>query len=88
MVVLVSDAMRFEEIDCWGDVCEYRPGSHKTEHHGKQRVIFMGPEAQKVIKPFLCKVESGFIFRQVLGKPDPRFGAPFGDLTGRNPQRQ
>lgn len=36
-----------------GKVWEYIPGSHKTEHHGKSRVIFIGPRAQRILKPFL-----------------------------------
>ena len=31
----------------------YRPGSHKTEHHGRDRVIVLGPRAQKVLRPWL-----------------------------------
>ncbi len=32
---------------CW----VYRPGSHKTEHHGRERVIVIGPRAQEVLAP-------------------------------------
>jgi len=31
----------------------YRPGSHKTEHHGRDRVIVLGPRAQRVLRPWL-----------------------------------
>ncbi|MAE67540.1 MAG: recombinase XerD [Phycisphaeraceae bacterium] len=31
----------------------YRPASHKTDHHGHKRVIYLGPKAQQIIKPFL-----------------------------------
>jgi integrase len=31
----------------------YRPESHKTEHHGIERVVFLGPQAQEVLRPFL-----------------------------------
>ncbi|HYT94308.1 MAG TPA: site-specific integrase [Gemmataceae bacterium] len=41
---------------CW----VYRPGSdqgshgtHKTAHHGHERMIFIGPKAQEVLRPFL-----------------------------------
>jgi integrase len=34
-------------------VWEYRPESHKTEHHDKERVIHIGPKAQAALKPFL-----------------------------------
>jgi integrase len=41
---------------------EYRPSSHKTEHHGKQRVIFIGPRAQEVLRPYLLRPAEAFCF--------------------------
>ena len=38
-----------------GDVWTYRPASHKTEHHGHDRVIFVGPKAQAVLRPYLLR---------------------------------
>jgi integrase len=35
------------------DTWVYRPESHKTEHHGVERVIFLGPRAQAALTPFL-----------------------------------
>ena len=34
-------------------VWEYIPASHKTEHHGHTRTIFLGPQAQAIVKEFL-----------------------------------
>jgi integrase len=31
----------------------YRPESHKTEHHGIHRAVFLGPRAREVLRPFL-----------------------------------
>lgn len=31
----------------------YRPSRHKTEHHGHERLVFLGPLAQEEIRPFL-----------------------------------
>ena len=31
----------------------YRPAEHKTEHHGQDRVIYLGPKAQAVVRPRL-----------------------------------
>jgi integrase len=45
--------VRTIDITMLGDVWEYRPRSHKAEHHGKQRVIYLGPHAQEVILPWL-----------------------------------
>ncbi|MHC4444386.1 MAG: tyrosine-type recombinase/integrase [Planctomycetota bacterium] len=41
------------DIDISGKLWEYRPAEHKTEHHGRQRVIMLGPRAQAVIREFL-----------------------------------
>ncbi|HYF34291.1 MAG TPA: site-specific integrase [Prosthecobacter sp.] len=45
--------MRGCDIDMSGPVWKYTPRRHKTEHRGQSRVIFIGPECQKVIRPFL-----------------------------------
>ena len=45
--------MRAVDLDTSGKIWLYKPVSHKTLHHGKERVIFIGPRAQEVIKPFL-----------------------------------
>jgi integrase len=54
--------MRVSEIDmsdpeCW----VYIPGRHKTEHHGRERVIFLGPRAQRILEPFI-RTGDTFIF--------------------------
>lgn len=45
--------MRPCDIDMSGKIWEYRPASHKTQHHGRERVIFLGPQAQEIIRAFL-----------------------------------
>lgn len=45
--------MRTGDLDRSGEVWEYRPGSHKTEHHGIERLIHIGQRAQKWLTPFL-----------------------------------
>jgi len=39
--------MRACDIDLSGETWGYRPASHKTEHHGKERIIFLGPQARR-----------------------------------------
>lgn len=41
------------DIDRDGDVWEYTPESHKTEHHGRDRKIFIGPKAQAILAQYL-----------------------------------
>ena len=45
--------MRTIDVDMRGDVWEFRPASHKTQHHDKERVIYLGPQAQEVLRPWI-----------------------------------
>ena len=45
--------MRTSEVDTSGDVWRYIPSSHKTENHGVERVILLGPKAQQYLSPHL-----------------------------------
>jgi integrase len=45
--------LRASQIDRCGAVWVYRPRKHKTAHHGKPRVVCIGPRAQEVLLPFL-----------------------------------
>jgi integrase len=51
--------MRPIDIDMRASVWEYRPRRHKTEHHNddnlpdRERVVFLGPRAQAILKPLL-----------------------------------
>jgi|CXWL01.1.fsa_nt_gi integrase len=45
--------LRPVDIDMADDVWLYRPPLHKTSWRGKDRMIFMGPKSQEVIRPFL-----------------------------------
>lgn len=46
-------AIRPCDVNREGEVWEYVPESHKTEHHGKERHIFLGPKAQAILAPYL-----------------------------------
>ncbi|MFH0983842.1 MAG: site-specific integrase [Planctomycetota bacterium] len=54
--------MRGCDIDTTGRVWFYRPSSHKTEHHGHERVVELGPRAQDIIRPFLKPDLAAFLF--------------------------
>ena len=45
-------AIRPRDVDRSQAVWLYRPGSHKTEHRGRERVIAIGPRAQEVLGPW------------------------------------
>ncbi len=53
------------DIDMSGKTWEYRPESHKTEHHGIERIIFLGPQAQAIVRPFLKRDVQAYLFRPV-----------------------
>lgn len=54
--------MRGFEIDFTGNVWTYLPLTHKTEHHGRDRTVYLGPAAQQAIKPFLARDTTAFLF--------------------------
>ncbi len=45
--------MRGCDLDMSGKLWLYRLESHKTQHHGHERVVEIGPRAQEIIRPFL-----------------------------------
>jgi integrase len=59
-----SEAMVMRPIDLTmtGPTWIYRPFSHKNKHRGLDRVIFLGPQAQAVIKPFLTTNLEAYLF--------------------------
>ncbi|MBK7875944.1 MAG: site-specific integrase [Planctomycetes bacterium] len=48
--------LRVADLDRSGTVWFYRPRTHKSEHHGRERVIPLGPRAQDVLKKFTARV--------------------------------
>jgi integrase len=55
--------MRGGDIDrsdpaCW----VYRPSRHKGQHHERERLIFLGPTAQGMVRPFLADAGDGYLF--------------------------
>lgn len=49
-------------VDRSSDVWEIHIDKHKTAHRGKQRVIYVGPQAQEILKPFLLRGEDDYCF--------------------------
>ena len=45
--------MRTGDIDQTEATWIYRPGSRKTEHHGHERKVFLGPRVQELLRPWL-----------------------------------
>jgi integrase len=78
---VVADMVRFErltgcrpgevcmvrpcDVERSGEVWQYRPESHKTEHHGRQRIIYIGPQAQAVLLSYLLRDAHAHCFQPV-----------------------
>jgi integrase len=86
------------DLKMQGNVWEYRPHSHKTEHHEKVRVIYLGPQAQAIIKPWLRSDLYAYLFsprearewyqnERARNRRTPRSSADEGRKRRRNPKR-
>jgi integrase len=54
--------MRASDLSMTGPVWTYRPRTHKNAHRGLARLIFLGPLAQQLIKPFLTTNLGAYLF--------------------------
>jgi integrase len=64
-------SLRPMDLDRCNDVWVYRPATHKTAHHGKERVVSIGPRAQAVLMPYLDGVGPGeFVFSPARTEAD------------------
>lgn len=55
--------IRPADVDTTGEVWTYTPAEHKTEHHGRERRIFIGPKAQDILRPYLLRPADMYCFR-------------------------
>ena len=56
--------MRPCDIDMSGEVWDYIPKSHKTEHHDRKRLIPIGPRGQEILRPYLAAAkDEEYLFR-------------------------
>jgi integrase len=59
-------ALRACEIDMTRDIWLYQPYSHKNRWRGKDRApIFLGPQAQAIIRPFLKPSTEAYLFSPI-----------------------
>jgi integrase len=54
--------MRTIDLDRSGRVWIYTPETHKTEHHGRERRIYIGPTAQLALRPWLRTDLTAYLF--------------------------
>ncbi len=51
------------DIDRSKDVWLYRPGSHKMEHHDRDRVVLIGPQGQAILLRYLARDAEAYCFQ-------------------------
>src|SRR5262249_11135074 len=54
--------MRTCDVDTSGDVWVYTPKRHKTQHHGRERAVLLGPRAREVLRPWLRPAATQYLF--------------------------
>lgn len=55
-------SMRVCDLDMSGKIWQFTPETHKTAWHGQERKVFIGPLAQKVLKPWLKADPQAYLF--------------------------
>jgi integrase len=63
-------SMRTIDVDTSGRVWIYTPESHKTEHHGRERRIYLGPKAQEILRPWLRPELTASLFSPAEAEAD------------------
>jgi integrase len=54
--------LRGRDITLHDDVYVYRPSQHKTEHAGRERVVFLGPRAMEIVDTFAKSDPDAYLF--------------------------
>ena len=66
--------MRTIDIDRSGRIWAFTPESHKCEHHGRERRIYLGPMAQEVLRPWLRPELTAYLFQPKEAEAERRAG--------------
>jgi integrase len=64
--------MRGVDLETSERVWHYRPAEHKTQHHGHERVVELGPRAQDILLPFLKPDLQAFLFNPAEAEAERR----------------
>jgi integrase len=94
---VLADMVRFQRLTGArpGEVCKlrpcdlnrseeiwtYRPESHKTEHHGRDRIVRIGPQAQAVLRRYLARGKRMNCFRPCDSEQKRRAAASRARIT-------
>jgi integrase len=80
--------MRTMDLDTSGKVWTFSPSSHKTEHHGHGRIVYLGPLAQAVVAPWLRTDLAGYLFRPREAMVENRAARRAGRRTPLTPSQR
>jgi integrase len=80
--------IRAADIDMSGNVWVYRPGQHKTQHHGHARSIPIGPKGQVVIRRYLTTDPQAYLFSPAKSLEDWRLAKRQARKTKVQPGQQ
>jgi integrase len=85
-------SIRPMDVDRSHEVWEYRPASHKTQHRDMERVIFIGPKAQDILRPYILRPAETYCFtptesekrRLEARHPTRKTPSTYGNVPGSN----
>jgi integrase len=80
--------MRAINLNMTGPVWTYRPHKHKNQHRGLERIIYLGPKAQEVIRPFLTTNLEAYLFNPRVYVEDLRARRAAQRKTKRTPSEE
>ena len=55
--------MRTVDLNMSGTVWEYTPQSHKCQHHGHEKTLYLGPKAQAIVREWLRTDVTSYLFQ-------------------------
>jgi integrase len=88
------------DVDRSSDVWEFRPATHKNAHREQDRVIYLGPAGQHVLRPYLLRDAESYCFvpaeavakqreaRHTARQTPIKYGNRPGSNRRRKPKRQ
>ncbi len=80
-------SMRGCDLETSDRVWSYTPESHKTEHYGRARIIYLGPKAQAVVRPCLKTDVSAFLFNPTDAETERSRGRRANRMTPMTPSQ-
>lgn len=81
-------SLRGCDLNTSGAVWEFIPERHKTEHRGKERIIYLGPRAQAIVRQFLKPDLAAFLLSPADAKEEYLAARRAGRVTPLTPSQR